>query len=59
MKNYWKASDIKISTDRSGFMTAEHKFAGLLIDGRFYEEISECKKDAELILKVKKERQIN
>jgi|TARA_R110002110_G_scaffold309654_1_gene523092 hypothetical protein len=54
MENYWKTSDIKIFTDSAGYMTAEHKWAGLLIDCSFYESRKECRKDAVVILKERK-----
>lgn len=57
MTNYWKTSDIKISTDSCGYMTAEHKHAGLLIDSGYYENRKECRRDAVEILKEKKEEQ--
>lgn len=44
--NYWKTSDIKISTDRSGAMTAEHLYAGLLIDCGYFEDRNECRRAA-------------
>jgi len=55
MTNYWKTSDIKISTDSAGYMTAEHKWAGLLIDSGYYEDRSECRRDAVEVLKEMKE----
>ena len=54
MENYWKTSDIKISTDSGGYMTAEHKWAGLLIDCSFYESRKQCRQDAVEILKEKR-----
>tara|TARA_R110000822_G_scaffold95337_5_gene218112 strand:+ start:1459 stop:1710 length:252 start_codon:yes stop_codon:yes gene_type:complete len=44
--NYWKTSDIKISTDSAGYMTAKHTYAGLLIDSSFYTDRAECRRDA-------------
>lgn len=32
MTNLFKASDIKLSTDSMGYITAEHKYQGRLID---------------------------
>ena len=55
MTNYWKTSDIKISTDSAGYMTATHKWAGLLIDSAYYESRAECRRDAVEILKDMKE----
>jgi len=53
--NYWKTSDIKISKDSVGCYTAEHKFAGTLIDGNFYDSRTECRRDAVQELKDRKE----
>lgn len=53
--NYYKTSDIKISTDSVGYMTAEHKYQGLLIDSGFYENRSDCRRDAVEVLKEIKE----
>ena len=53
--NYWKTSDIKISTDSAGFMTAVHKYAGVLIDGSDYYTRAECRRDAVEVLMEKKE----
>lgn len=49
--NHWKTSDIKISTDSAGFMTAEHKWAGLLIESGYYEKRNDCRRDAVEVLK--------
>jgi len=48
--NYWKTSDIKITKDSVGYMTAEHKYAGLLIDSSYYQDRGECRRDAVEIL---------
>ena len=55
MTNYWKTADIKISTDSAGYMTAEHRWAGLLIDCGYYESRAECRRDAVEVLKEMKE----
>ena len=34
--NYWKTSDIKLSTDSGGCISAEHKYAGRLIDSHAF-----------------------
>jgi hypothetical protein len=49
--NYWKTTDIRISKDSVGFYTATHKYAGVLIDGCFYNNRTECRKEAVDILK--------
>jgi hypothetical protein len=51
MSNEYLTSDIKISTDSVGFMTAEHSNQGLLIDGSFFSSRQECRREAVLILK--------
>ena len=53
--NYWLTSDIKIHTDSMGCMTAEHSYAGTLIDADFYESRTDCRREAVKILKEKKE----
>ena len=55
MINYWKTSDIKISTDSGGYMSAEHKWAGVLIDGDIFNSRSQCRREAVLVLKEMKE----
>jgi hypothetical protein len=55
MKNYFKTSDIKIWKDSQNCFTATHKFQGHLIDGSFYASRQECRREAVLILKEKKE----
>jgi len=56
MTNYWKTSDIKISTDSAGYMSAEHKWAGQLIDTGFYEDRKSCRRDAvEMLMEMKEE----
>jgi hypothetical protein len=57
--NYWKTSDIKISKDSVGCYTAEHKYAGTLIDGNFYDSRTECRRDAVQELKEMKEAEEN
>jgi len=52
--NYWKTSDIKISTDSAGYLTAEHAHQGLLIESGFYESRAECRRDAVEVLNEKK-----
>jgi hypothetical protein len=59
MVNHWKTSDIKISTDSAGFMSAEHKWAGLLIDSGYFNSRGECRREAVLVLKEMKEESIN
>lgn len=49
--NYWKTSDIRISTDSAGYMTAEHKFAGTLIETAYYEYRVDCRREAVDILR--------
>ena len=51
MNNDWKTSDIKISTDSVGCMTAKHQHAGILIDSSFYADRAECRRDAVKVLK--------
>tara|TARA_R110000744_G_scaffold3823_1_gene14110 strand:- start:183 stop:458 length:276 start_codon:yes stop_codon:yes gene_type:complete len=53
--NIWKTSDIKISTDSVGCITAEHKYAGKLLDNCFYESRAEARRDAVEVLKEMKE----
>ena len=48
--NEYKTSDIRISTDSAGYMTAEHKHQGVLIDCGYYESRKECRKDAVEVL---------
>ena len=55
--NYWKKSDIKISTDSAGYMSAEHKWAGQLIDTGFYTDRNQCRKHAVEILMEMKEQE--
>ena len=55
MANYWKTSDIKLSTDSVGCITAEHKYAGILLDGCDYESRAEARRDAVEVLKEMKE----
>ena len=49
--NRFLTSDIRISTDSTGCMTAEHKHQGVLVDGGYYGSRTECRQDAVLILK--------
>ena len=49
--NEFKTSDIKISTDSVGCMTAEHAHQGILIDGNFYASRKECRQEAVEVLK--------
>ena len=44
--NRFKTSDIKISTDSSGMMTATHKYQGTLDDGTYWGSRAECRKQA-------------
>jgi len=53
--NEFLTKDIKISTDSAGFMTAEHKNQGTLIESSYYETRKECRIVAVEILKEKKE----
>ena len=53
--NYWKTSDIKISTDSGGYITAEHKYAGTLFECSYYTSRAEARRDAVEILKEMKE----
>ena len=49
---YWKTSDIKISTDSAGYMSAEHKWAGVLIAPHAgFDNRSHCRREAVLILR--------
>ncbi len=48
--NEYKTSDIRISTDSVGYMTAEHKHKGVLIDSGYYESRKECRRDAVEVL---------
>ena len=45
-QNEFKTSDIKISTDSNGMMTATHKYQGTLDDGSYYESRQECRRQA-------------
>ena len=49
--NYWKTSDIKISTDSAGYMSAEHRWAGVLIESDIFDSRAQCRKEAVLLLK--------
>lgn len=49
--NEFKTSDIKISTDSVGCMTAEHAHQGILIDNNFYASRKECRQEAVKVLK--------
>ena len=49
--NEYKTSDIKISTDSVGAMTAEHYYQGILIDSSFFESRAECRREAVQVLK--------
>jgi len=56
MTNYWKTSDIKISTDSVGYMTAEHRWQGILIESSAYwpensNPRTQCRRDAVKVLK--------
>jgi len=53
--NYWKTADIKISSDSAGYMSAEHKWAGVLIESDIFENRAQCRAEAVLILKEMKE----
>lgn len=53
--NLWKTSDIKIQKDSVGCYTATHKWAGVLIDGNFYNSRAECRREAVVELKYRKE----
>lgn len=53
--NLFKTSDIKISTDSSGAMTAEHKHQGVLIESMYFEDRKECRREAVIALKEIKE----
>jgi hypothetical protein len=55
MTNYWKTSDIKISTDSAGYITAQHKYAGTLLECCFYDSRAEARRDAVEVLKEMKE----
>jgi hypothetical protein len=44
--NIYKTSDIKISTDSVGYMTATHPQHGILIDSAFYDTRQTCRRDA-------------
>ena len=59
MTNYWKTSDIKISTDSAGFMTATHKWQGTLIDSGYYESRKQCRADAVDVMKELKNNEID
>ena len=53
MKNYWSASDIIVTKDSKGFISADHKYQGdLIIDGE-YDTMAESIRDAVHILKEK------
>lgn len=55
MINGWLVSDITMTTDSEGFISAEHKYQGdLIIDG-YYDSQADCKRDAVNVLKDKKE----
>jgi hypothetical protein len=44
--NFWKTSDIKISTDSTGEMSVEHKYQGTLDDGTYHVSRAECRREA-------------
>lgn len=52
--NMWKTSDIRITTDSVGYLTAEHKWQGTLIESEFYDNRTECRRDAVEILRERK-----
>lgn len=54
--NHFKTSDIKISTDSTGMMTATHKFQGTLDDGTYHASRAECRRQAVKTLKEMKEQ---
>ena len=59
MKNYWSASDIIVTKDSKGFISADHKYQGdLIIDGE-YDTMAESIRDAVNILKDKKQEHDN
>jgi hypothetical protein len=52
--NHWKTSDIKIAVDSVGDLRATHKWAGLLIDGAFYDQPDQrvaCRREAVIVLR--------
>ena len=56
MINGWLVSDITMTTDSEGFISAEHKYQGdLIIDGE-YDTKEECRRDAVNVLKHKKHK---
>ena len=54
--NRFKTSDIRISTDSTGMMTATHKFQGTLDDGTYHASRAECRRRAVETLKEMKEQ---
>jgi hypothetical protein len=49
-KNQFKTSDIRLSKDSVGCYTATHKYHGILIDGNFYNNRNEARRDAVQVL---------
>lgn len=58
-RNLFKTSDIRISTDSAGCMTAEHRYQGTLIDGDYFADRAACRRAAVEVLKEKKEDDIH
>lgn len=53
--NYWKTSDIKLSSDGKGFYNAEHVYAGLLLDWHCFASRAEARRAAVKILRERHE----
>lgn len=49
-RNMFKTSDIRMWKDSVGCYTATHKYQGTLIDGNFYNDRNECRRDAVTVL---------
>ena len=53
--NMFKTADIRIETDSQGCRNATHKHQGVLIDWTYYESRQECRREAVMVLKARKE----
>lgn len=56
MENYWKTSDIRITTDSVGAFYSTHKYQGDLIECEFYPDRNSCRRASVKCLKEKKEK---
>lgn len=56
-RNYWKTSDIKVTTDPDGCFSATHRWQGDLVVSMIYKDRNEARREAVKTLKEMKERQ--